>query len=514
MGRERRLFRWILTMYLGTAAMTNCISDDLYRNIAENEKNLTIRLDCGSYEVKSHAEENAIMDVNLLVFHEGEIVENKWMNGLHASSSMEFQMILVSGKKYTFYALANYGSPLKVTSLKELNEYHIQLPETDILSKGMLMSGCIEGMEIGKQNEITIPLIRMLSKISIRIDRSRLTEDVNINVRRLKVGNSPKYLCTRGINRVETRFDRYKNGQILNESDCAGLNSTGKGGLSEEVTLFIPENMQGDFPYDISQDEDKVFDDDDESAEICSYIEVEMSYQSSDNYTTAKNLIYRFYLGESLKNLDVERNCHYHITITPEDDGLSGSGWRVDKTGIGAYVKQIILSEYKFKMDYKGQENLLEAEILPEDAYDRSIIWETSNNNVAEVSEDGLVRATGEGTCLISCTSADGSGCSSTCEVYVKYSPPEFTIYPGDFISGRVGESIHIWCDFFPPNAPFDPGYEELAYDQRRGIYSYQIDESGHGVTLTLKKPGTGIVYMSVGEPVNDSGMVIVEVLP
>ena len=46
-------------------------------------------------------------------------------------------------------------------------------------------------------------------------------------------------------------------------------------------------------------------------------------------------LIYRFYLGENLNSLDVERNCHYQITICPEDDGLKGDGWRVDKGGIG-----------------------------------------------------------------------------------------------------------------------------------------------------------------------------------
>jgi hypothetical protein len=45
-------------------------------------------------------------------------------------------------------------------------------------------------------------------------------------------------------------------------------------------------------------------------------------------------LIYRFYLGDGLNNLDIERNCHYHITISPEDNGLKGDGWRVDKSGI------------------------------------------------------------------------------------------------------------------------------------------------------------------------------------
>ena len=53
---------------------------------------------------------------------------------------------------------------------------------------------------------------------------------------------------------------------------------------------------------------------------------------------------------------------------------------------------------------------------------------------------------------------------------------------------------------------------EELEYDRTRGIYDYNIDSDGKGVTLTLKNPGTGIIYMSAGEPVNETGILVVEV--
>ena len=140
-------------------------------------------------------------------------------------------------------------------------------------------------------------------------------------------------------------------------------------------------------------------------------------------------LLYRVYLRDGLRSLDVERNCHYHITVIPEDDGLSGGGWRVDKSGIGP-------------------------------------------------------------------------------------STPLFKMHPGNYVEGHVGDTLRIWCECYPKTAPFDPGYEELNYDKSRGIYDYAVDDDGHGVTLYLKKAGTGIVYMSAGAPINQSGMVIVYVNP
>ena len=81
-------------------------------------------------------------------------------------------------------------------------------------------------------------------------------------------------------------------------------------------------------------------------------------------------------------------------------------------------------------------------------------------------------------------------------------------------MEGHVGDTLHIWCECYPKTSPFDPGVEELEYDKSRGIYDFKIDEDRHGVTLYLKKPGTGIVYMTAYEPINRSGMVLVCVYP
>jgi hypothetical protein len=111
------------------------------------------------------------------------------------------------------------------------------------------------------------------------------------------------------------------------------LNTLGPDDLSGVVSLYMLENMQGDITEHIDDDSEKVFGEHDHRKDVCSYIEMDIEYLSHEKYSESP-LIYRFYLGDSRTNLDVERNCHYRITVCPEDDGLNGDGWRVDKSGI------------------------------------------------------------------------------------------------------------------------------------------------------------------------------------
>ena len=48
--------------------------------------------------------------------------------------------------------------------------------------------------------------------------------------------------------------------------------------------------------------------------------------------------------------------------------------------------------------------------------------------------------------------------------------------------------------------------------DKERGIYDYEVDPGSHGAILTLTGPGTGLIYMEAGPPVNDAALFIIEV--
>ena len=69
---------------------------------------------------------------------------------------------------------------------------------------------------------------------------------------------------------------------------------------------------------------------------------------------------------------------------------------------------------------YEAEQETLTATVLPANATNKSVKWESSNPAVATVSADGLVTGVaGGGWCTITCTAMDGSGVSATCRVHV-----------------------------------------------------------------------------------------------
>ena len=391
---------------------------------------MTLNIVCTSPQTKAQLPDEAkINDLNLILFENGKAEIAIWKDGLEADGRTDIDISYIKGRRYSLFVLANMGRKIAASDTSVLNGLAMELTDIEGFSNGIPMSAFIEDISFDGERKMQVELERMAAKISIRMDRSRLSRNVKMTVKGVRIGNYPKYAKVLGQSRVTSFHDRFDTGFHLTEDQCMALNEAGMGGVSGEASVYMLENMQGTFPYRINDDEEKVIDRNDPLFELCSYLEMEIDYSSPDLISYDSPLVYRFYLGDGLRSLDIERNCHYRITVIPEDDGLSGGGWRVDKSGIGP-------------------------------------------------------------------------------------STPLFNMHPEGYIEGHVGDTLHVWCECYPKTAPFDPGYEELNYDKSRGIYDYSVDEDGHGVRLFLKKAGTGIVYMSAGAPINQSGMVIVYVNP
>lgn len=67
----------------------------------------------------------------------------------------------------------------------------------------------------------------------------------------------------------------------------------------------------------------------------------------------------------------------------------------------------------------EGETETLVATVMPENATDKSVVWESGNESAATVSQEGLVTAVGEGKATITVKTNDG-GFSASCEVTVK----------------------------------------------------------------------------------------------
>ena len=74
-------------------------------------------------------------------------------------------------------------------------------------------------------------------------------------------------------------------------------------------------------------------------------------------------------------------------------------------------------SEYRLR--YRA-ETALDVMVLPEDASDRSVLYETSDPGVVAVTAEGMMTAAGPGTAVVTCSAGDG-GAAGSCTVTVYY---------------------------------------------------------------------------------------------
>lgn len=428
MGGERRIWSKILTCACSCACIICSCSEE-----TEPQKLAEVQLSISGTDFMTRAadpDEDAVRDLNIYIFDSRGIIEEQiWIPEVMDSRSASCSATLLQGKEYSFYACANLGRRHEISSVSGLEDLKCHLAYPDDYREGMPMAGKAEGIRIDKgQTEVRIALERLMAKISITMDRGGLSKDVSMNVTHIRIGNCPKTASVFKANRVTDHDECFSLGFSRNEVECSILNRNAGNGTSGTLSLYMLENMQGDLG-NITSDSQKVFSEYDVRREICSYIEIWMDYRSPSHASGDTPLKYRFYLGEDRSNLDIERNCHYRITVIPEDDGLSDDSWRVDKSGL-------------------------------------------------EPCADGTF----------------------------------FNMSPSGYIQADIGDTLHVRCSFHPSDTDFEIGREELEFDRSRGIYDYEIDPDGRGVCLYLKAPGTGIIYMSAGAPVNQSGMLVVEV--
>ena len=90
---------------------------------------------------------------------------------------------------------------------------------------------------------------------------------------------------------------------------------------------------------------------------------------------------------------------------------------------VGTPVTSIELNETELALDM-GATFALEATVMPEDATDKAVTFESSNEAVAKVSSSGVVTAVGVGEAVITVTSDFTPAISTTCSVVVAAAAP------------------------------------------------------------------------------------------
>lgn len=98
-----------------------------------------------------------------------------------------------------------------------------------------------------------------------------------------------------------------------------------------------------------------------------------------------------------------------------------------------------------------GEQFTLEATVLPEDATDRSVVWISSNPDVATVSSDGVLTANRRGSLVVTARSRDGK-VSDDCQVTVIISVTGVSLEP-DELSLKIGTEYGLVAKVIPSDA-------------------------------------------------------------
>ena len=279
-------------------------------------------------------DESLVSDINLLIYNsEGLLEEKRFLSGRQLSvkdGTVQLKTSLLRGVPYDIFVAANIGYALPVLTRKDIESYRFHLAYPDEYSRGMPMSAHLDGYVNEGEAEVLLPLVRTMARIDVNIDRTKLDSDVTFQVTSVHIGNGPSSVRLFGDSRAESATQIFAGGFSLEGRQVQALNIDQSPGVSGGVSLYLPENLQGDL-LTTNDERGKVFSEG-QYDKVCSYLEIRGTYHSNSWHTRAgEPLVYRFYLGDGPGNFDVFRNTACKVTVHLEGTGLGEDGWRIDK---------------------------------------------------------------------------------------------------------------------------------------------------------------------------------------
>ena len=158
-------------------------------------------------------------------------------------------------------------------------------------------------------------------------------------------------------------------------------------------------------------------------------------------------------------------------------------------------VSSVTINPSTVKLTSKGQTAQLSASVLPSNAENKSITWNSSNTNVATVSSDGFVTALANGNTTITATALDGSGKSGSCAVIVEIPDENNQIIE---LAGGESKKIGITKSSFQEIRDFS----KVTFDCKNAGITYEIGGFDYistraAVSIKALRKGNGTITAS-----------------
>lgn len=143
-------------------------------------------------------------------------------------------------------------------------------------------------------------------------------------------------------------------------------------------------------------------------------------------------------------------------------------------------VKQLIITQTELTFEAIGEKAKLELQILPSNATDKTVNWESSNPGVATVDKNGEVTAVGFGETTIK-VQTPSKRKTAKCMVYVLKPTPDYIDQNGNNYGKGVTVSGTTW-------APVNCGFDENKFPYGKYYQWGRIDGHHHSNTGLIVK--------------------------
>ena len=193
------------------------------------------------------------------------------------------------------------------------------------------------------------------------------------------------------------------------------------------------------------------------------------------------------------------------ITVTSKENSSIIAKCSV-KVGKPVMVTDVTVQPAELNLKTDGTYQL-SVSVLPSNADERGVTFESSNTAVATVSASGLVTAKGPGTATITVTAKDGSGKKATCTVTVTQPVKGVTVSPASVVIQK-GNVQKLTASVVPANATnqelvYKSSNETVAIVSKDGIIT-GLNEGWATITVCSEENQAiyGTCTVKVGLPV------------
>ena len=410
--------------------------------------------------------EEIIKNLNLFAYDaRGRLIDFLYLE----DPGMEINMETGNSGIHSIYAIANKGnltdrsSIVTADGLKSIS-WELESPDDIVGSDGEIpMSGFVSDID-EKNTSVIIPLTRMLAKFRIIVDTTGLDEDVSVfDISEVRIRNMNRTVCAFMPSGAASTSQVFSTGASAEGKELDNIFTSG-------IDFYISENYHGDL---IAEAEEQKHIPPVPYDQYCTFIEFHVKYRSSKHYNDDQ--VYRYYLhdGVNYRNFDIIRNYMYTCRTIVKGSGLEENSWRVDLSGLKDFVTSIEVTPDKVDFYELNETCELTASVLPVSAENPDITWISDDEGVATVSQDGIVKAVGDGVCTIMASAVDGSGVEGSCTVHVYADSKMFEIrdFP-DTIYPYYNSPYYIRYNVYPYNLKPTFRIECLSGEERGAMVS------------------------------------------